>query len=169
MKLRLFSEYVDKINDRVGHLIAFLIIPITCITVLEVILRYAFNRPTIWAWETNIMLMGAFTIMVGGYVLLTGGHVIVDLFVGSLSPRARAIVDLITSLLFFFCIGLLVWQGGLAAWKSLLLREKNNTIWGPPIYPLKMLWPVGAFLLLLQGLTKFFRDLNTARSKRGKK
>jgi TRAP-type mannitol/chloroaromatic compound transport system permease small subunit len=41
----------------------------------------------------------------------------------------------------------------------LLILETSETVWDVPIYPLKLALPVGAFLLLLQGLAKFIRDL----------
>lgn len=165
MEARPWLGWVDLINEWVGRVVSFLIIPMTLVAVIEVILRYVFNRPTIWAWDVNMMLLGAFTVLTGGYVLLKEGHVSMDVFVSRLSPRVRAVIALITSLLFFFSIGLLVWQGGLEARESLLIGEKVNSVWGPPLYPLKILWPIGAFLLLLQGVATFIRDLNTARSK----
>jgi TRAP-type mannitol/chloroaromatic compound transport system permease small subunit len=156
---------IDILNERVGYVISFLIIPMTLIAVTEVILRYVFNRPTIWAWDINMMLLGAFSILSGGYVLLKGGHVTMDVVILRLSPRVRAVIGLITSLVFFFSMAILMWQSAVEARDSLLIREKVNSVWGPPIYPLKMLWPIGAFLLFLQGVVIFIRDLNTARSK----
>jgi TRAP-type mannitol/chloroaromatic compound transport system permease small subunit len=45
------------------------------------------------------------------------------------------------------------------AWESLLLGETEPTSFAPPVYPIKMMIPLGAFLILLQGLAKFIRDL----------
>jgi TRAP-type mannitol/chloroaromatic compound transport system permease small subunit len=168
MQTRSFSGFIDCLNEWVGYVISFLILPMTLISVMEVVLRYVFNRPTIWGWDVNVMLLGAFSVLTGGYVLLKEGHVTMDVFVSRASPRVRAVIALTTSLLFFFCIGLLVWQGGLEARDSIVIREKVNSVWGPPLYPLKILWPIGAILLLLQGVANFMRDLKTARSKEAK-
>jgi TRAP-type mannitol/chloroaromatic compound transport system permease small subunit len=168
MEARSWLDWIDVINEWVGRMVSFLIIPMTVITVIEVILRYVFSRPTLWAWDINMMILGAFTVMTGGYVLLKEGHVAMDVFVANLSLRVRAVIALVTSVLFFFSIGLLVWQGGIAAWESFVMREQVNSVWSPPLYPLKMLWPIGVFLLLLQGVAKFIRDLNDAWSKEAK-
>jgi TRAP-type mannitol/chloroaromatic compound transport system permease small subunit len=168
MRAKGFADWIDVINEWVGRMISFLIIPMTLITTIEVILRYVFNRPTIWAWDVNMMLLGAFTVLTGGYTLLKGGHVAMDIFVSRLSLRIRALLALITSVLFFFSIGLLVWQGGIASGESFMTREQINSIWGPPLYPLKLLWPVGAFLLLLQGVAIFIRDLKEVQSREAK-
>lgn len=166
MQMKPSLGWIDILNEWVGRVLSLLIIPMTLIAVIEVILRYVFNRPTIWAWDINMMLLGAFSILAGGYVLLKQGHVTMDVVVTRLSPRVRAVIALITSLLFFYCMGLLLWQSGLAAQESIMIREEINSVWGPPIYPLKILWPIGVFLLLLQGVAAFIRDLKTARSKR---
>jgi TRAP-type mannitol/chloroaromatic compound transport system permease small subunit len=165
MAKRSYVAWIGVINQWVGYLLSFLVLPLTLITVIEVILRYGFSRPTIWAWDVNVMLMGALSVLSGGYVFLKEGHVVMDLVVSRLSPRVRAVISLVTSLLFFFGIGILVWQGGLEARDSLIIRERVNSVWGPPLYPLKILFPIGAFLLLLQGVATFIRDFHTATSK----
>ena len=45
------------------------------------------------------------------------------------------------------------------AWQ---VMEGTMTHWDPPYYPLRTSLPVACLLLLLQGLAKFIRDLNTA-------
>jgi TRAP-type mannitol/chloroaromatic compound transport system permease small subunit len=165
MRAKGFADRIDIISERVGYVVSFLILPMTLISVIEVILRYVFNRPTIWAWDVNMMLLGGLTVMAGGYALLKEGHVAMDAFVSRMSPRGRAVTAVITSLLFFFGIGILAWQSGVAAWDSFLMREEVNSVWRPPLYPLKMLWPIGVLLLLLQGVAGFIRNLNKTRSK----
>lgn len=159
--LRLFLRAIDTINEWVGNIVAWLIIPMVFIAVYEVILRYVFNRPTIWAWEINLWLMAALSILLGGYILLKGEHVVVDAVVRHLPPRARAIVDLVTSVVFFISIGVLLWASASQAWQSISVGEVSGTILKGPIYVIKMAWPIGASLLLLQGLAKFLRDLIT--------
>jgi len=161
-KLSLFLRVIDNINDRTGKIISFLIIFTVACILYEVVMRSIFHTPTIWCHELSTFLYGAFIVMGGGYTLRHKAHVNVDIVYARLSQRGRAIVDLLTSTVFFcFCV-VLLWHGGQFAWKSLLLLETTETNWGPPIYPLKLTIPIAAFLLLLQGLAKFIRDLNIA-------
>jgi len=44
--------------------------------------------------------------------------------------------------------------------------ETTFTPWYPPLYPLKLTIPLAAFLILLQGLAKFVRDLIMAITRR---
>lgn len=162
-KKRSFPERVDRISEWVGYAVSFLILPMTLIAVLEVVLRYVFNSPTEWGWDVNTMLLGAVTILTGGYVLLKGGHVTVDVIVNRFSLKVRTVIALITFALFFFCVVLLLWQGGIEAMDAVAIREKMNSSWAPPMYPLKILWPIGAFFLLFQGVANLMRALDAFR------
>ena len=158
-KVEVYLSKIDLINEWVGKTVAYAILPLTLIASLEVVLRYVFDRPTIWAWDVNIQLGALLAIMGAGYTLRHGGHVIVDVAVTRFSLRQRALIDLITTWLFFFACVILVWKSGVEGWDSLMTKEAYSSIWAPPIYPLKMIIPVGAFLLLLQGIAKFARDI----------
>jgi TRAP-type mannitol/chloroaromatic compound transport system permease small subunit len=47
------------------------------------------------------------------------------------------------------------------AWMSVKAKETMPTVWAPPYYTMKMLLPIGALLMLLQGICNFIKDLNT--------
>lgn len=162
--MKSFCRFIDSLNERVGRISGWLIIPLTAFVTYDVILRYIFNRPTIWAWDINIQLLGALVVLGGGYALLHDAHIGVDALVIHLSARRRAIVDLITSAFFFFGIGVLLWKAALDAWFSVEIGEVYSSVFSPPIYPFKILMVIGILLLLLQGVTKFIRDFITATS-----
>jgi TRAP-type mannitol/chloroaromatic compound transport system permease small subunit len=52
--------------------------------------------------------------------------------------------------------------GGQFALDSVAYRETLSSAWAPPIYPVKIIIPVAAAMLLLQGVAKFTRDLHMA-------
>lgn len=159
---------IDTLNDWSGRIVAWLIIPMLLIVTYDVIMRYVFNCPTIWAWDINVQLLGVSVALGGGYTLLYNGHIGVDVFVEGLARRKRAIIDLITSIFFFLGIGVLVWESWKVAWFSVRTREVDYTFFAPPVYPLKVLIAVGFFLLFLQGIAKFIRDIVTVKSKEEK-
>lgn len=76
--------------------------------------------------------------------------------------KVKAILDLITSIFFVLFCGVLIWKGWLMAWDSLMMLERTQSAFAPPLYPIKFVIPIGAGLLMLQGLVKFIRDLSTA-------
>lgn len=157
-------KIIDQISEKSGKAISFLMIPLGAVILFEIIARYLFNRPTIWVHETAQMIYGAYVILLGAYVLKDGGHVNVEILYGRFSPRTKAVIDLFTWLLFFFFCGLLLVKGWEMTWDSFVVRETEPTSFAPPVYPIKMMIPLGALLILLQGLAKFLRDLTLAIS-----
>lgn len=157
--VRGFCRVIDTLNEWAGKVTMWLFIPLAGIVTVDVILRYGFNRPLIWSWDINSQLLGVLIILSGGWTLLKEGHVRVDVFWGRLSTRMKALVDLITFLLFIFAIGILLWQSASAALVSVQTGERYSSYFAPPIYPLKIIIVVGVFLLLFQGIVKFIRNL----------
>jgi TRAP-type mannitol/chloroaromatic compound transport system permease small subunit len=152
---------IDSISEKTGRLVAFLIPLLAMVEVYEVVVRYGFDRPTTWASELSAMLFGVFVLLGGAYTMRQGGHVNMDIVYSRFSAKNRALMDIVSFLLFLAFIGVLLWKGGETAWRSLKLLEHDSTEWGPPLYPFKFMLPLGALLLLLQGLAKLARDVRT--------
>ncbi|QJD60655.1 TRAP transporter small permease subunit [Pseudomonas sp. gcc21] len=157
-----FMNGVTKLNDVIGRMVAYLVVPIFAFLILEVFLRYMFNSPTVWTNELTQMLFGAYAVLSGGYLLAHRGHVNVDLFHSQLKPRARAVVDILGSIIFFIFILALLYFGYEMAHESVSSWETSYSAWNPPIWPIKVAIPVGATLLLLQGIVKLLQDIAIA-------
>lgn len=160
--LRTFIRVVTRVNERVGIWASFLVLPVFVMLLAEVGLRYAAGAPAIWTNELSQLLFGVYAVLSGGYLLANGGHANVDIFYARLGRRARAKLDVFTSLLFFAFVGALLYFGGAIAWESLSRLEHSQSAWNPPIYPVKLCIPLAALLLLLQGIAKLIDDLCTA-------
>ena len=157
---RTFCHAIDVINDWVGRLTSALFIPLTFIVFLEVTLRYFFNRPTIWAWDVIIQLAAVIAVLAAGYNLARREHVMIDIVVGRFPPRTRAIIDLVSGLVFFMAIGVVAWYAVKISVWSVRIQEGFTGVWEPPFYQVRVLIAIGVILLLLQGIVKFIRDLN---------
>jgi TRAP-type mannitol/chloroaromatic compound transport system permease small subunit len=163
--MRTFVRLVDSLSEWTGKLAGLLMIPLVLITCFEVFMRYIIARPTIWAWDLNIQIFAAIVMLGGAEALRKGAHIVVDVVVDTVKPRTRAILDLITSPIFFF--GLLVllvggWDQFSMSWK---MREAMPTVWAPPYYTMKLMVPLGTFLLMLQGVAEFWKKLEVARGR----
>lgn len=150
---------IGAINDRVGKAASLLVPILIVFETYEVLARYVFGRPTIWINELSAMLFGAFILLGGGYTLFHEGQANADILYGMLSKRKKALLDLVTFFFFLAFVGVLLWQGWNMAWRSLVALEHDSTEWAPPVYYFKLTLPIGAFLLLLQGIAKFLKDL----------
>ena len=146
------------------YFVSWFLLPMTFLISFDVVMRYILDRPTIWAWDLNIQFLAIMTLGAAGYTQLHNSHVNVDILVMNLKPRTRAIIDLITSPFFFLGVVMLVWKGTEATWMSVRTFEVSESYWAPPVWPIKVIVVIGIFLLLLQGIAKFIRDLKTAIS-----
>jgi TRAP-type mannitol/chloroaromatic compound transport system permease small subunit len=149
---------IDKINEWAGRLCKWLIIPLTVTVVLEVVMRYVFNRPTIWSFELSTFFGGAFFMLIVGAVTLSKRHVVIDIFSAKMSRKTRAVLDIITYMLLYNLLsGVLFWYGAAYAINSWKQHELSWSVWQPPLYPIKTVIPVAAFLMLIQGIAVVIR------------
>ncbi|MDJ0832792.1 MAG: TRAP transporter small permease subunit [Gammaproteobacteria bacterium] len=155
----LFNRWVSQINGTVGEFVAYWSLLAVLVYYYEVIARYVFNSPTNWAHESMFLMFGMQYLIAGGFVLREGAHVRVDVVYTHLSNRGRAIVDLFTSIFFFiFMLTLMVtgWTFFMDAYK---VGEVSFTEWGIQYWPIKFALPLGAALLLLQGIALLLKDI----------
>jgi TRAP-type mannitol/chloroaromatic compound transport system permease small subunit len=150
---------IDQLNRMIGHAFAWCIVILTFGTCYEVFMRYALNRPTSWAFDMSYILYGALFFMAGAYTLSRGGHVRGDIFYRMWRPRTQATVELVLYILFYFPgVLALVIAGWSYGYESFRIREVSvNSPAGVPIWQLKMLIPIGAALLTLQGIAEVLR------------
>lgn len=151
---------VDKVNDKVGSFSSFVVPLLGFLILFEVIMRYAFNRPTIWVHDTSQFLFGAAYMLGAGYTLLLRGHVNMDMLYIRFSKRGKALADAATGVLVLAFLCMLVWQSGLMAWESIIFNEHlTQSVFEPPLYPIKIIFFLGCILFLLQALAHWVRDV----------
>lgn len=158
--LKCIMAMTTWLNERLGRwFISYLALAMFALLLIEVIARYVLAAPTVWATELTQMLFGAYAMLSGGYLLVHGRHVSVDIFHARFSPRRRAFVDVITSVLFFCFMLVLLKEGWSMAADALGRMETSHSAWNPPVWPLKLTVPIGALLLMAQGIVKLLEDL----------
>jgi TRAP-type mannitol/chloroaromatic compound transport system permease small subunit len=158
-RIRNVLHIIDTINEWVGRAVSVLVWPVVFLLGTEVTLRYVFNKPTLWAMPLSLYAFGTIAIVAGGYVLLHKEHVVVDVLYSRYSPRVKAGLDVFTAFFFFLFCGALLWKGIEFAQTSVIAGEKYTGVWQPIIWPIKLMLPFGALLIVLQGLAKLTRDL----------
>jgi TRAP-type mannitol/chloroaromatic compound transport system permease small subunit len=154
-----FVRSIEATNDWIGRTAAWLTLGcvLTCFAV--VVLRYAFGIGFPWLQELYVWQHAAVFMAGAGYTMLQRGHVNVDVLYGRLSPRGRAWIDILGTLLFLF-----PWLAVVAATSapfvlsSWSIREASSTSGGlPAIYLLKTLIWLFCAVLLAQGLALIAR------------
>ncbi len=117
---RVFDFAIDKMARLADVILMFLMLSVCA----DVILRYFFNRPQAWVAEISEYLLLYITFLGAAWVLKNEGHVIVDVLVAQVSPKARAVLGVISSVIGAFVLSCrsLVWDpgdlGSVQAWGS---------------------------------------------------
>jgi TRAP-type mannitol/chloroaromatic compound transport system permease small subunit len=150
---------ITRFNDWLGRSVALLLLAIFALLIAEVFFRYVAGAPKVWTGELTQLLFGLYAVLSGGYIMAHGGHVNVDILYSRLPRRARAAIDVFTSFLFLVFVGALLYFGSALAWESTSFWETSQSAWDPPIWPVKLAIPIGAALLLLQGIAKLLQDI----------
>jgi TRAP-type mannitol/chloroaromatic compound transport system permease small subunit len=153
---------IDTMNEWLGRIVSYFSLVLIAIITYEVVARYVFNAPTVWAVETGTYVFAAMWLFAGGYTLKNDYHVRVDIIYNRLSRRGKAIMDSITAPFFFAMLGILVYITAKYAGLSIEDMERSSSQWAPFVFPVKTLIPIGAALLIIQGIVKLVRDLHMA-------
>ena len=152
---------IDALTENIGKLFSFLIIIIMLLQIYEVIMRYIFGAPSIWSWELCMLLYGAHFMLGGAWVMKQNKHVRTDVLLQKFSKKKQALLEVILfGTVFFTFVAVMVFKQGDNALYSLRMGERTFTAWAPPFYPLKIIIAVSFFLLALQGLARWVRQLH---------
>lgn len=155
---------IDAFSRWVGLLVCWLTLPLIGVMVFEIVARYAFTAPTVWAYDLSRMFYGAMFILGAGYALSKGVHVRSDFLYRAWSIRTQGRVDLALYLLCFIpTMIIFVYVSGEWAWKSVVREERGmDTAWMPLLGPIKSALPFGIALLLLQGISESLKSYYAA-------
>lgn len=143
---------IERITGSVGVIAAWLVVPLVIATAYEVISRYFFNAPTVWAFEIGYMMMGSHFLLGAAYTLRQGAHVRVDLIYGHVSPKTRAIIDVVGYL--FLLLPMMIWlTWGLwgyfeGAWID--NETSGHSSWNPVVWPYRLVFFISFLVLTLQ-------------------
>ncbi len=154
-----YLRWIDTINAYVGEYVSYWALLAVFVYYYEVVARYVFNSPTNWVHESMFLMFGMQYVLSGAYGYRDDSHVRVDILYSRLSPRGKAACDVFTSVFFFiFTITMLV-TGWRFAMDSIGFGERSFTEWEIQYWPVKLMLPLGALLIVLQGGVRLVRDL----------
>ncbi len=161
-----FDRYVSWFNAKAGEFVAYWSLIAVFVYYYEVIARYVFNSPTNWAHEAMFLMFGMQYLIAGGFCLRENAHVRVDVIYSKLSERSRALADLVTSVFFFIFTATLLVTGWIFFSDAMRIHEVSFTEWGIQYFPVKLVLPLGALLLMLQGIVRLRTDIAAYRGLR---
>ena len=157
------DEYpaIDRIAMFIGRVTMLLIAIVVCVMMYEVILRYVFERPTLWANEMSLWLAGFVFILAGFYAMQQRSHIRIYLLYDMFPRSMQRICDTVSTLLIAGFAFFLVY-GGYGEAKAKMLRwETFGTAFDPPIpATLKPLVLIVVILVAIQSVLNLIADWN---------
>ncbi len=157
---------IDQFTDRTGTIISWLSIVLVAAVSYEVIARYIFNAPTVWAFDVTFMSYGALFMLGAAYALHKGAHIRTDFFWDTFSPRTKGIIDSISYIVFFFpsllLLLILSWHETVYAFQ--INELSDQTPWRPVLWPFKSVVPLTCVLLMIQGTSELLKSLYMVRT-----
>jgi TRAP-type mannitol/chloroaromatic compound transport system permease small subunit len=154
------SRLIDRMSERIGHALYWLVLATVLISAANAIVRKAFNYSSNAFLEVQWYLFSAIFLLLAGYTLMRNEHVRIDVLAGRLSKRAQTWVDIVGTLFFMFPMAfLLMWLSWPIFVDTYQHHEISTNAGGLIIWPARLLVPVGFLLLLLQGVSELIKRI----------
>lgn len=150
---------VDTLNTAIGKTISLLIWAGIVVLCYEVVARYVFGQPTLWAHGYTQRIFGSYFVLVGAYTLIRNDHVRVDLLLNTATPRGRAVLDLINFSFLILWAGVLSWEAFWFFEDSWRFKEVDESALRHPMWPVKLAMFAGVALIALQGVIEALRSI----------
>ncbi|MEO9827108.1 MAG: TRAP transporter small permease subunit [Paracoccaceae bacterium] len=154
-----YIKIVDALNYRIGRIVMYGIFVMMAILLWSSISK-TFFVPSLWTLEVAQFAMVAYYMLGGPYSIQMGSNVRMDLLYGEWSDHRKAQIDAMTVCFLIVYLVFLLWGG----WESFQYSisyggERSPSVWRPYLWPIKAIMLVGIFLMLLQAISEFFKDI----------
>lgn len=148
--LRLFCVIIDKIIAWLGIGASFMMPILAFIVVYEVIARYVFDAPTIWAYDLSLFLFGYIAALGGAYAQQKRAHINVDILYLTVSPKVKNIFNLISySLGIFFLI--IIFYVSIGKFEEAIEFDfRRQSEWAPAMWHFWVMLCIASTLFIIQ-------------------
>ncbi|MEM7523212.1 MAG: TRAP transporter small permease, partial [Pseudomonadota bacterium] len=152
---------LDRLSLFVGRVVMVLIALLVSVMFYEVVLRYVFEAPTLWANELSLWLAGFVFLFSGLYAMRERAHIRIYILYDLFPRWLQKTCDVIsTGLICAFAVAIL-WGGWNEAYAKFFRWETFGTAFDPPIpATMKPILILGVFLVALQAVSNLIADWN---------
>ncbi len=152
------SHAIDKLNERVGLTVSWLVLAAVLISAANAVVRKAFNVSSNSFLEIQWYLFSVVFLFCAGYTLLRNQHVRIDVIAGRLSPQAQAWIDILGTIFFLLPMSLtIMWLSWPVFIEAYQRHEVSTNAGGLIIWPARLMVPIGFFLLIIQGVSELIK------------
>jgi TRAP-type mannitol/chloroaromatic compound transport system permease small subunit len=154
------SALIDGINQGIGKAVNWLVLVVVIISAGNAVMRFSIDWSSNGLLEIQWYLFSAIFLLGAAYVFLKNEHIRIDIIAGRLSARTQNWIDVFGILVFMMPMVLMTlylsWPVFTLAWDS---GEMSANPGGLIRWPVRLLMPVGFFLLALQGVSELIKRI----------
>lgn len=152
------SRFIDAISLRVGQLVMWVTLIVVFISAGNAVVRKVWHVSSNAWLEVQWYMFGAMFLLTAGYTLLKNEHVRVDVLATRLPRRWQIYIEIIGVIFFLLPVAVLImWLGWPMFMDSYLSNEQSSNSGGLVRWPVKLLIPVGFFLLVIAGVSHLIK------------
>lgn len=154
------ARCIDALSRGFGRLAAGMVLLACVISAGNALARHFFNSGSNAWLEAQWHLLAGMVMLGAAHTLRQNAHVRVDVFYGRLTPNRQVWLDIGGLVIFLVpvCVFLCwqTWPQFAAAWTA---GETSANAGGLPVWPAKLMLPLGFALLVLQGLAELIKRI----------
>ncbi|MBE0453667.1 MAG: TRAP transporter small permease [Roseovarius sp.] len=155
--MQAIASLVDRVSDGLARICGWAYFAVGLILGYEVVARYFFNAPTIWAEELSRLIFVFATLLAAPALLRHNQHIRVTALTALMGQRAQRVARLVAlGVVIVFC-ALLVWHGVDAPLNSLARGRTSGSMLDIPAWWAQSAVPLAFALVGLQALLEFLR------------
>jgi TRAP-type mannitol/chloroaromatic compound transport system permease small subunit len=149
---------VDRLSLWLGRTLAWVFLIAVALTAWEVLMRYVFNSPTIWAHDLVIALSALAFIFGGSYSLQRAEHIRISSLYDRMPPAWRRGCDVLNALAIIVFMAAFGWAACHQALTAIKIGETSGRAWDVPIpVVIKTAMAAGVVLMILQAIVNLRR------------
>lgn len=164
--LHRLGKLVDGLSNFGDTINIVAVVFMTLSVFYNVVMRYVFNSPTVWAEEVNAYLVVLMTCAGAAELLKRRQHINLTLFTQKLDDNAAKMLETFILLATFIWTSIITWKSFRIAANALRYEMRESSPLLTPLVIPYSFFVIGFFMLSLQALTMLIKNLTGKMDKR---
>ena len=148
--LQSICKGIDTVIMLIGKGASYLMPLLAFIVTYEVVARYIFNAPTIWAYDMSLFLFGYIAALGGAYAQQKRAHINVDIFYLTVGPKVKNIFNIISYTLGIFFLIIVFYLSLTKFNEALEFNYRRQSEWAPPMWHFWLMLCIASTLFTIQ-------------------
>ena len=170
--LQVLDRLIGRLSDMGLIISGIFILLMSFLSTYGVGRRYLLHKPEPYSYELSTILLVACVVLAVAGLQRHSRHLRVDFMANRLPAHVQStLINIVTPVLALFYVVIVTWQSWANAIYSMKIGETSQSSWEEPLFPVKLLVPIGMALLCLvlgaqlsSGITTLIKNIKTKDS-----